>query len=155
MTLALIGQEPRKDEFATVFNRLAVALREKDIDAATMRVYYETLKDLPAAALEGGAAALMREPGRKWFPTTAEWRAAAELAQETLLRKAVKPARAEPWHLECERCEDTGWVAGLECPGDATCGRTKTHAAHSFTRACPCRPTNRTWMRTQKFGSGA
>lgn len=140
--------------FNQVFNRLAVALREPADDTGiTIDVYFEALKDLSMEAIELGADALAKEPGRRFFPTTAEWRAAAESAQMARLREAVKPGREEPWQYECGACADTGWE-DLFCPGDQTCGRARKHAAHRYVRVCPCRPNNRTYIRHQQFGSG-
>ena len=155
MTLALIPPRPTDEQFVQVFNRLAVALREQQDDTGiTLGVYYDALKDLPVAALEQGAAALMKEAGRRFFPTTAEWRAAAERAQMALLREAVQPARDAPWVHECERCADTGWRPH-ECDGSEQCGRHKAHAPHGYVSVCPCRPTNRTYTRHQQFGAGS
>lgn len=151
--MALVGPSAERLEFVQVFNRLCVALREKDADAATMQVYFDALADLPFAAVQQGAVALQNEPGRKWFPTTGEWREAAQEAGERQLKAAVKHAREEPWRLECTLCEDTGWRLA-DCSGDSFCGRERKHAAHGFARACACRPTNRTWARHQKFGAG-
>jgi hypothetical protein len=39
-------------------------------------------------------------------------------------------------------------------PRQARCDRPRTHLPHSFTRPCPCRPTNRTFQRHQNFGRG-
>lgn len=154
MTLALVGPGADHLEFMQTFNRLCVALREKESDAATMQVYYDALKDLPCAAVQAGARALQMEPGRKWFPTTGEWRLAAEKAALEQLKAAVQPAREEPWHMECEACDDTGWAL-FDCAGDRVCGRAEKHRAHTFVRVCSCRPMNRTYQRHQHFGSGA
>jgi hypothetical protein len=154
--LALVPKSPTTDvEFAAVFNRLLVALREPaDDTGVTLGVYYDALKDLPLQAVEVAAVGLSKEAGRRFFPTTAEWHTAAEKALQQMVREAVKPARAEPWHHECGTCEDTGWVLGLECDGSSMCGRKNTHAAHSYTRACPCRATNKSYIRNQQFGQG-
>lgn len=155
MTLSLVTAKPSDTEFLSLFNRLSVALREQQDDSGvTQGIYFDALKDLPIRALEDGAAALMKEPGRRFFPTTAEWRTAAEKANLSQLREAVQPARDEPWHHECTACEDTGWER-FECTGDRCCGRSGPHAAHEFVRVCSCRPTNRTFQRHQNFGSGA
>lgn len=153
MTLELVSKVAQPVEFVQVFNRLCVALREKDADSATMQVYFDALKDLPMSAIQQGAQALQSELGRKWFPTTGEWRQAAQDAADRQLRTAVGQARDEPWHLECELCEDTGWRF-YECDGDNFCGREHKHAPHSFVRVCACRPTNRTYQRHQYFGTG-
>lgn len=153
--LSLVVVKPTDAEFAALFNRLLVALREPaDDTGVTLGVYFDALKDLPIRALEDGAAALMKEPGRRFFPTTAEWRTAAEKASVAHLREAVQAPREEPWHHECAACEDTGWER-FECTGDRFCGRSEKHAPHDFVRVCSCRPTNRTWQRHQHFGGGA
>lgn len=152
--LSLISSKSSDAQFLAVFNRLAVALREPQDDTGiTQGVYFEALKDLPFTAVEAGAAALMKEPGRRFFPTTAEWHAAAQLAAEAELRDTLKH-RVEPWKHECQRCEDTGWILGLTCDGGDGCGRQTKHYAHGFTRVCPCRATNRTYQRRQRFGAG-
>lgn len=154
--VALVPTPVAAREFLAVFSRLCVGLREQQDDSGiTQQVYFEALRDLPVAALESGAAALMREPGRRWFPTTAEWRAAAEQAQIAALRAAVQPSREAPWHDECAACGDTGWLHGLTCDGGRACGRTRTHLAHTYTQACTCRATNRTYRRHLAFGGGA
>jgi hypothetical protein len=154
----LVGSQAEDAAFLAVYNRLCVALREPQDDTGiTQGVYWDALKDLSMEALETAASVLMRQPGRRFFPTTAEWRTEAERAQLARLREVVRPGRDQPWQYECESCEDTGWVGSMECDGAAgsRCGRRRVHLAHTFTRVCPCRPTNRTYQRQQKFGSGA
>lgn len=144
--------------FLAVFSRLCVALRETQDDSGiTQQVYFDALRDLPLDALERGAMALSRERGRRFFPTTAEWRAAAEIAATDSLRKALSDGqRDEPWRHECADCEDSGWVRGLTCDGKAhgACGRVSAHLAHDYTMACPCRATNRTYRRKLMVGGG-
>ena len=143
-------------EFLQLFSRLCVALRESQDDTGiTQEVYWEALRDVPLAALEAGARALMRESGRKWFPTTAEWRTAAGVAQTEHLRTAVTPSRPSPGAVECDDCRDTGWRTGLTCPGDATCGRTSAHRSHEFAVPCRCRLTNGTYRRHIALGGAA
>lgn len=146
--------------FLSVFNRLAVALREpQDGSGITVGVYFDALRDLPQEAVLEAARALSREPGRKFFPTTAEWRDAALKAAGATLRKSLaEPTfqpRGEAWHHDCARCEDTGWEVGHTCPGDETCGRRGAHRPHTYTRACPCRATNPTYLRHHHVGGGA
>jgi len=152
--LVLLAKPTPDAEFLKLFNRLCVALREPADDSGiTQGVYFEALKDLPVSALDRGAAALMKEPGRRFFPTTAEWRTAAERALDQQFREAVKPLARDPWHYECTDCDDTGWAL-YECTGDASCGRQKPHGPHRFVRVCLCRATNRTYQRHQRFGAG-
>lgn len=156
MTLALVPKPVEPEAFLAVFSRLSVALREtQDDTGVTQQVYFDALHDLPLSALETSANVLMRQQGRKFFPTTAEWRAEAEKAAYADLKRAVGGGREHPWHYECRDCEDSGWVRGLTCDGGTTCGRTRPHAAHDYTIACPCRPTNRTWLRHHTSGAGA
>ena len=142
-------------DFLRIFNRLCVALREPQDDSGVKAdVYFDALKDLPLKSLEDGAGRIIREPGRKWFPTTAEWRGAALEAQELAFRAAVQPAtREKPWVDECEACNDTGWAYQF-CPGDVSCRRPRTHAAHDYVRVCSCLPNNRTFQRHAHFGAG-
>lgn len=159
MSLFLLPKPGTDAEFLVVFNRLAVALREaQDETGLTQGVYFEALADLPLSALEAGAKALMQEPGRKWFPTTAEWRTAAEQAQMTQLRAAIAPAVDERASLHCRDCMDTGWVFDqgnpMMCPGDGTCRRHRTHAPHTYTRPCPCREHNPHYQQKKHFGAG-
>ncbi len=157
MTQKAIGLSQKlatEQEFLAVFSTLCVALREsQDESGITQQVYWEALKDLSFKSLEMGAGNLMREAGRRFFPSTAEWREAARTADITF--RNIDLGRTEPWHDECRDCEDTGWVMGLTCPGDTTCGRPNKHAPHTYTMACPCRPTNRTYLRKYHFGGGA
>lgn len=187
----LIGMTTR--EFGVVFAKLAMQLRATDVDEATIRSYFEALSDLPLEAVRMAQEAFSREPGRKWLPTSAEWRERALGASQAQLRKALPSGRTEPWRVECESCEDTGWIFGLECDGgaaqwpeqqpkelrgdqtrkgnrtpvgyrafprdtqaprSATCGNPHPHAPHSYTRACGCRASNRTYLRHHHFGSG-
>ena len=141
-------------EFLRVFNRLCVALREPPDDTGvTQQTYFELLHDLPITALDAGATRLAREPGRRFFPTSAEWRTAAEAAQVEQLREALPSSREKPWEHECAACEDTTFVSH-QCP-EEPCDRVPKHAPHSYVRVCPCRGSNRTWARHQRFGSGA
>jgi len=154
--LALVPKVSTEADFLAVFNRLCVALRETQDDTGiTQGVYWDALHDLPLAALETGANVLMRQQGRRFFPTTAEWRSEAEKAAYAELKKAVSGGRDEPWKHECQDCEDSGWVRGLTCDGGTTCGRKNKHMPHDYTLACPCRQTNRTYRRHHAFGGGA
>ena len=146
--------QPTSDtEFVAVFNRLAVALQvQPDERGITQGVYFEVLRDLPLAALEASVEALMCERGRKYFPSTPEWREAAEHAHGAQLRAALRPARDEPWQVECGACGDTG-SAFHECDGSSLCGRKRPHAPHGYVTVCGCRPRNCTYTRHRHFGA--
>jgi hypothetical protein len=155
VTTALVPAKSTMTErdFGMVFSKLAIQLRWVDADVASVKSYYEALKEFALPVMETTARAFATEAGRKFFPTTAEWYEAATAARARQFRDALE-ARPEPWHLECERCEDTGW-APHTCDGSNVCGRSTTHAAHPYVSVCPCRPTNRTFLRHQMSGSGA
>ena len=136
-------------DFLSIFNRLCVALRELHDDTGiTQDVYWHALRDVSLESLGLSAEALSKEPGRKWFPTTSEWRTAANRAADDL-RRAEHVSTGREWHDECRDCSDTGWVKDLTCDGSAygACGRPRLHGAHTYTVPCPCRPTNRTYQR--------
>ena len=149
------AQQPTPDkDFLRVFNRLCVALREpQDGSGTKARVYFEVLGDLSIESLVAGANVLAREQGRRFFPTTAEWRTVAMNAQREQLRAAVAPARERTWTHECSACEDAGWRIRA-CDGTTAgwCGRQREHYAHDYAEPCGCRPTNHTYIRHQHFG---
>lgn len=155
MTLALIGgTATNKATFAAAFTQLALSFNA-EASSEKAAAYWAALQDVPLEALQDAVSALQREGGRKWFPTTGEWRAAAEAALEQRLRKAVQPSRDEPWHLECAACEDTGWLIKACSSAPCICGRPRRHAPHTFAVPCPCRATNRSYIRTRAYGAGA
>lgn len=138
-------KEPSKAQFLRAFNRLCVALRETPDDSGiTQGIYFEALKDLPVEVVELAATALARDMGRRFFPTTAEWRDVACRLQQDHLRAALSGPRV--WHHDCDECEDTGWKY-FDCAGDNFCGRENRHAPHTCVRICLCRATNRTYQR--------
>lgn len=147
-----------KAEFAPAYVWLCAALREpQDETGLTQQVYFQALGSLTPEGLQGGAHDLAQEPGRKWFPTTAEWRAAALKAQGAIHRARLEsgPRRDEPWRHDCARCEDTCWVLDLACDGGSMCGRRQKHAPHTWTTRCGCWPNNRTFQRHHSESGGA
>lgn len=96
-----------KVAFAQAFNRLCVALREKEPDAVQMRVYFEGLKALELEFIVAAGDALAMSAA--WFPKLPEWRAAAAKVetdrvdqQRAILRKLKEPL--------CRQCDDHGWA---------------------------------------------
>jgi hypothetical protein len=140
-------------EFGKIFVRLAAQLRWSDYDADTTRDYFAALKTCSLEAIDASAASFATEPGRRFFPTTGEWSERANKAATAQVREALTLGRVEPWQVECDACEDSGWER-FECTGDSFCGRQRRHAAHTFVRPCACRESNRTYQRHQRFGSG-
>ena len=132
------------EDFARIFTRLASQLRWLDYRPEDVQSFFEALRDLPLEITHESAKRIANQPGRKFFPTTGEWRDSA-LDYEAELRRADLVGE-RVWKIECEDCEDTGWIHGY-CPGDTTCDRTKTHLPHQFVRVCGCRPSNRTFQR--------
>lgn len=140
-------------EFGTVFAVLAMQLRWTDADEMAVRSYYQALQGVSLDALKASAQQFAQESGRRFFPTSAEWFEAAQHVTTESLRKALPPAREEPWVHDCRDCEDTGFRP-FKCNGKF-CGRKYKHAPHDYVEKCPCRPTNATWNRHQRFGAGA
>lgn len=78
--------------FKQAFNRLAVATRlpADQADAATQRIYFDGLSDLPIEAVETAADELERNA--QWFPKVAEWRTKAGMFRRATALKALPPA---------------------------------------------------------------
>lgn len=149
-----------KDRFKAAFNRLAVATRlpADQADSSAQKVYFLGLEDLAIDAVEMAAREL--EKNAAWFPKVAEWREAAKLQKRVLMLKALPPPREEPWHHDCELCEDGGWEPRVCYPGtQVTCGRKRCasniHPEHRYVTACTCRATNRTYLRHRAATFGA
>lgn len=57
----------------------------------------------------------------------------------------------------CANCEDTGFVRGLDCPGDGRCnvgrcGQTgHVSYPHGYTRPCHCRGTNQVLIKAREY----
>ena len=146
--------------FIQAFNRLAVSLpsrREEDADpqvqAGRYTTYFAALSDLPLAAVVNSLIELQRR-GSGFFPSTQEWHRAAEGLLDRQVRAALAPAREEPWHHECARCEDTGWEYLPACTAEHRCGRAgcaqqPSTYTHTHVTACACRATNQTYQRQQ------
>ena len=117
--------------------RLAVAF-QRQIDAATMRIYRETMSDLPLWAIEG-AELILRRKGGTFFPSAANWHQAAEgLIVDRQRERLTQPARDELY--ECETCRDQGWAAVTRADG-----------SEAFL-PCSCRATNSQYQRMQAAG---
>ena len=110
--------------------RLAVAF-QRPIDAATVRVYRETLADLPIWAVEA-AELQLRRSGGDFFPSASRWHQVADLLigdkQRALLSQQ---SRADH---ECADCRDRGWVDVIK-GGREVC------------IPCSCRPHNTAYQR--------
>lgn len=127
--------------------------------------YYEALEPCAQWAITEASLELRRSRARDQFPPPASawYETAQRLMRERRLREARPMAREEPWRVECDACDDTGW-ARLRCVGVGRrrdlvvsefeggfpvegCGNKRPHAGHFFVRPCPCRATNRTFQR--------
>jgi hypothetical protein len=104
-------------EFSKVFALLALQLRDTDADEATIRGYFEALKDLESEFLQMAATRLAKNA--KWFPKTSEWRALTLKIEAERIDQQRAVRRDLPEHL-CLSCDDTGWelVEGRVRPCD-------------------------------------
>lgn len=120
----------------------------RDLDDADFERLALDLDDLPIDALEAACLHLRRHSKR--FPTVAHIREQVDLLQKVAPRALAPFHRASPEDPpHCPSCEDSGWELGLWCDG-RTCGRTRVHPAHSFTRPCRCRATNPVYRARQE-----
>lgn len=134
MTEALF-QPPTSKDIDTCTAELAVAFQRK-IDAGTIKIYRETMSDLPIWAIQEAALRLRRKGGT-FFPGAPEWHSVAEQVIHDRNRELIASRPAEPRAQECETCRDTGWVE--EDRGD-----------RSVCIPCSCRPWNTTYQRMTK-----
>ena len=117
----------------------------RDLDDADFERFAADLDDLPIDRVEAACVHLRRHSKR--FPTVAHIREQADLLPRSTSH-SLPVARSRPEDPpHCVRCEDTGWELGLWCDG-GSCGRTRVHGSHSFTRACSCRPGNPVYQAT-------
>lgn len=133
MTEALITPaelEARRRLFDQCFNRLAKATRATDVDAATKRIYFDALADLPTWAIEDAELYLRRT--KTFFPSSGEWHQAGRTVVEARRKDLIaQPTREEV----CTTCRDTGWVEISDLAG-----------RDGFV-PCSCRPTNENYIR--------
>ena len=133
MTDALISASS-----AAAIDRCTVALAvafQRHIDIATMKIYRETLSDLPLWAIEAAAMHLRRKGG-VFFPTAPTWHQVAEelIASKTRETLQLAAGNHDGHGHECEGCRDTGW-GEVERDGRVVC------------IPCSCRPTNANYRR--------
>lgn len=86
-----------KFAFKAAFNRLAVATRlpADQADAASQRIYFEGLQDIPIDAVVSAAQRL--EQAAQWFPKVVEWRREARETQRVETRLQLPgTVQAEP-----------------------------------------------------------
>ena len=110
-------------EFANVFAPLAIQLRQTDADEATIRCYYEAMKDLEIEFVAMAAVRLAKESD--WFPKTSEWRTMAA----TIERERVE---AHALLHGCASCGGSGWL--MVGPGTTAGGG----FAAERVQQCPC-----------------
>lgn len=147
MTTAIV-QPADRVLFLQCFNRLAKSKRAKDIDAADMQIYFDTLSPLPMWAIEEAANELQRTP-TFGFPDAATWFQAAEKEIQRRLRESLIHGRE--WKEECTTCRDSGWQE-FHCTQQKRCGRRFCNQLgekheHTYYGACPCREHNYTYRR--------
>ncbi len=113
------------DQFSDVFALLAVQLRATDADEATIRGYYQALKDLEIELVAEAARRLSQSA--EWFPKTSDWRLEVErIWAERVQQQRALMRQSTPL---CARCDDTGWVRST----GVRKGRAETHV-----RRCAC-----------------
>jgi hypothetical protein len=139
----------QRDDFGRVMITLAETLREQVSDIA-VEGYFSALRDVALADVAASADRLSRTS--QWFPKPSEWRMAALHHKNEQVQKALPESRTEPWHSECPRCDDEGWVCSacshIDCDKDA--------AAHDRRmRPCICRPSNKTYQRRNQHRGAA
>lgn len=94
---------------------LAASMRQ-EVDAVQVRAYLHGLKPIAGDVVLEGAERLIREPGRRFFPTVPEWiGACAVIINE---RRAKASTLAEALQKDCAVCGGSGWrcvaVSGFE-----------------------------------------
>lgn len=99
------------DQFSQIFALLAVQLRFTEADEATIRAYYEGLKDLEPEFVAEAARRFAKET--EWFPKTSEWRAMAKHVEYERTMEMAAMLRKLPVPL-CAACLDTGWAQNAE-----------------------------------------
>lgn len=86
---------------------LMVTAFRQDVDAPQVRAYLRVLKGIPADVLLEGADRLCAEPGRRFFPTTAEWSGACAGVIDERRKAAARTARA--LREDCPDCHGSGF----------------------------------------------
>jgi hypothetical protein len=133
----------RSDDDALRFHHAITSLGlafHRELDDADFERFAADLDDIPIDRLEAACLHLRRHSKR--FPTVAHIREQVDLLPRVEAHALVSHVRSRPDDPpHCALCEDTGWELGLWCEG-GSCGRTKVHGAHSFTRVCRCRGAN-------------
>lgn len=99
-----------KPLFLQAFNCLVVALRDKEPDTVTLRVYFEALKDLEIEFVVAAAERLAKPRSDAWFPKAPEWGAMAQRIEHERLDQQRAILRKLPSPL-CRACADTGWAS--------------------------------------------
>jgi hypothetical protein len=130
------------DEAARLHRSLAALAMGfgRKLDDADYDRFEADLADLPIDRIEDACLHLRRHSKR--FPTVAHIREQADLLPRhvpALPRAALPSTPDDPAY--CAVCEDSGWELGLWCEG-GSCGRTRAHGPHSYTRPCRCRSSN-------------
>lgn len=98
-----------KPAFAKAMATLALALREKEPDAAQMRVYFKALSALEIEFIVAAADTLASSS--QWFPKTSEWHTAAQRIERDRVAQlaVVLLKRRKNGQPLCNDCEDTCW----------------------------------------------
>jgi len=108
------------DAFAVSYKTLAIATRvpaDREGGAAARLAYFETMQDLPIAAVVEAASELQRTA--RFFPTVSEW---AEVAERIVQGRPARPIVAhvsddDPAEVAKARTARASLVAGLRARG--------------------------------------
>jgi len=130
--MTTLYQPASPDAIDKCIARLAVAF-QRQIDAATVKVYRDTMSDLPLWAIEAGELQLRRKGGT-FFPSAPEWHAAAQQAITGREHEVMTTKPSAPDVYECQECRDTGW-GEVDRDGKTVC------------LPCTCRQWNTTYRR--------
>ena len=138
--------------FIQTFNRLAVCLpirRDELQDDRVLEVkyeeYFDTLRDLPLAAVQQAVVEIQRR-GSGFFPSTQEWyRVADDLAYRALLdeQQRALPASTDTSAFAKAKAARARFLAELRAQGTPANGVDWGRVADAFERAIPCRDPDR------------
>lgn len=138
--------EVDRPAFNEAISRLARVM-DKSASADLLEDYYHDLREFDLAQVLR-AIDHARQSSRFW-PRPAVLREACRQPRQdapgTAIPAWVDPVAGVHW---CDACADTGFVLGLECPGDGachmrSCGRLGDQShTHAYTRRCGCLSTN-------------
>lgn len=95
-----------EDAVRVGLHTLALALRQ-EVDVPQRTIYVRALRHVPADVIREAVVRLVREPGRRFFPTVPEWLGAcAAIIDE---RRQARARQARALMEDCPDCGGSGW----------------------------------------------